>query len=37
LNLNLGTIYSYNHSEEIKIKDKIIKIVPFWKVAIEAG
>jgi predicted AAA+ superfamily ATPase len=37
LNLNMGTIYSYNHSEEIKIKDKIIKIVPFWKVAIEAG
>jgi uncharacterized protein len=37
LKLSLGTIYSYNHSEEIKIKDKSIKIVPFWKVAIEAG
>lgn len=37
LNLSLGTIYSYNHSEEIKIKYKIIKIVPFRKVAIEAG
>lgn len=35
LNLSLGTIYTYNHSEEIKIKDKTIKIVPFWKVALE--
>ena len=37
LKLSMGTIYSYNHSEEIKLKDKTIKIVPFWKVAIEAG
>jgi len=37
LKLSMGTIYSYNHSEEIKIKDKAIKIVPFWKVAIEEG
>ncbi|MGC9355895.1 MAG: hypothetical protein ACP5D9_18760, partial [Mariniphaga sp.] len=37
LNLSLGTIYTYNHSEKIKIKDKTIKIVPFWKVALEEG
>jgi predicted AAA+ superfamily ATPase len=35
LKLSLGTIYTYNHSEDINIKDKTIKIVPFWKVAME--
>lgn len=37
LDLSLGTIYTYNHSEDIKTKDKTIKIVPLWKVALEAG
>ena len=34
-NLNQGLIYTYNHSEEIKIKDKSIKAVPLWLEALK--
>ncbi len=34
-NLNSGFIYTYNNSESIKVKGKTIKVVPFWKEALE--
>ena len=34
-NLNSGFIYTYNNSEEIKTKGKIINVIPFWKLAME--
>jgi predicted AAA+ superfamily ATPase len=30
-NISVGYIYTYNNSEEIQIKNKTIKIIPFWK------
>ncbi len=31
-NLSNGTILTYNHSEELTLDSKIIRIIPFWKV-----
>ena len=36
-NLNSGFIYTYNNSEEIKIKGKTIMVIPFWKLALETS
>ena len=33
--LNSGFIYTYNNSENITVKGKTIKVVPFWKEALE--
>jgi len=37
LNMDVGTIYSNNHSEEISINNKTINIIPFWKVTLREG
>jgi len=34
-NLNIGFIFTWNNEEEIKINDKTIIIVPFWKEALQ--
>lgn len=34
-NMDVGFIYTYNSSEEVKIKNRTIKILPFWKAAME--
>ena len=34
-NLNNGFIYTYNNSENITVKGKTIKVIPFWKEALE--
>ena len=34
-NMNTGFIYTYNESEEIKVKSKIIYIIPFWRICLE--
>jgi hypothetical protein len=30
LKIDLGFIYTNNHSEEIKVGNRIIRIIPFW-------
>jgi predicted AAA+ superfamily ATPase len=34
-NINVGYIYTWNHEEEVKTGDKTIKIIPFWKEALQ--
>lgn len=34
-NMDVGFIYTNNNSEEIKINDKTIKVIPFWKEALK--
>lgn len=31
LSMDTGYIYTWNQEETLKINEKIIKIVPFWK------
>lgn len=33
--LDIGYIYTNNHSEEVKIDQKTIKIIPFWEIALK--
>ena len=33
--INIGYIYTWNHEEEVKMGDKTIKIIPFWKEALQ--
>ncbi len=33
-NMDVGFIFTWNHEEVLKIDDKTIKIVPFWKEAL---
>lgn len=35
LNIAEGYIYTYNTSDEIAINEKTIKVLPFWKAALE--
>lgn len=34
-NVDSGFIYTYNSAEEIRVKEKTIKIVPFWQIALK--
>ncbi len=36
-NMDSGFIYTYNHSEKIKINGKTIQVIPFWKIALETA
>ncbi len=33
-NMDIGFVYTWNNEEEIKIGNKTIKIIPFWKLAL---
>ncbi len=33
--INTGFIYTYNSTEEIRVKEKTIKIIPFWQIALK--